>query len=84
MGDIYDRPRQNLDCLSRSYPGVWKQVEAFREQRKELGSWPSWCFMPVALAEKIVGKGLPLQTAEQYMHATFLAAVAAWRSTQGI
>ena len=40
--------------------------------------------MPVALAEKIVGKGLPFQTAEQYKHATFLAALAAWRSTKGI
>ncbi len=84
MSDIYDRPRQNLDCVTRSLPGVWKQVEVFRAQRRELGDWPSWCFMPVALAEKIVGNGLPLQTAEQYKHATFLAALAAWRSTQGI
>jgi hypothetical protein len=68
MIDIYDRPRHNLDCLSRSYPGIWKQVEAVRAKRKELGDWPSWCFMPVALAEKIMGKGLPLHAAEQYKH----------------
>ncbi len=40
--------------------------------------------MPTDFARRIVGKGLPLRTAEQYKEATFLAAVAAWRSTQGI
>jgi hypothetical protein len=56
MSDIYDRPRQNLDCVPPSFPGAWKQVEAFRAQRRELGDWPSWCFMPVVLAEMIVGQ----------------------------
>jgi hypothetical protein len=84
MSDIYDRPRQCLDCVSRSYPGIWKQVEAFRAQRKEFGNWPSWCFMPTSVVERIVGNGSPLQTIDQHKHITYIAAIAAWRSTQGI
>jgi hypothetical protein len=84
MSGIYDRPRHNLDCLSRSYPDVWKQVDALRARRVELGDWPSWCFMPLALAYMIIGKGSPALTALQHKHVTFLAALAAWRSTQGI
>ncbi len=84
MSDIYDRPRHTLEVLSRTYDKVWKQVEALLAQRRQLGNWPSWCFMPADVLETIVGNGLPLQTVEQYRPLPFLAAVAAWRWTKGI
>jgi hypothetical protein len=84
MIDIYNRPRQSLEALSRSYPGVWKDVEAVRENRKGFGDWPTWCYMPIALALKIICKGRPPRDVIQYKHSTFLAALAAWRATQGI
>ena len=84
MSDTYHRPRQLLDRVSRHYPDAWKQVEAFRANRRELGNWPSWCFMPLALAEKIIGEGSPALSLEQFKLVTFVGALAAWRSTQGI
>jgi hypothetical protein len=84
MSDIYDRPRQTVEHLNRIYPGVWEKVDSLRAARRELGDWPSWCFMPIDLFRRMLGNGAPLLTAKQHKHATFLGAVAAWRWTQGI
>ena len=84
MSDIYHRPRYALDCLSRKIPDLWKHVDALRARYTELGMWPTWCFMPLDLAEVIIRKGAPTLTVEQHKQITFLGALAAWRSTQGI
>jgi hypothetical protein len=84
MSDIYDRPRQTMDCYTRTYPGVWKQFESLRANARAHGNWPIWCFVPLGLVEETICRRLPLHAAEQYKHAPVLGALAAWRWTQGI
>ena len=46
MNEAYLRPGKILGTFSRLYPDAWKQVDEFRANRKGLGDWPDWCFMP--------------------------------------
>jgi hypothetical protein len=57
MNDEYLRPGRTLGAFSRLYPNAWKQVDEFRADRKGLGNWPDWCFLPLAGAFAIVSKG---------------------------
>ena len=84
MTDIYLRPRTILDRFSRLNPGVWKQVDDLRAGRKNLGSWPDSCFLPLAGAYAIVSSGGKIETPDQLRNVGRLGALAAWRVTQGI
>jgi hypothetical protein len=75
------------------YPKCWEQFDMFRQQRGkvDLPGWPEWCYCPVAGAIAIVTRGMPeesfpgkrpLQLNMQDVGP--LAALAAWRVTQGI
>lgn len=77
------RPVQHLHAVSHDYPGVWRQYDWFRAQRRQLGDWPSWCYCPMAAAHAIVGRGadVPLPSA---LEISRIAALAAWRPTQGV
>jgi hypothetical protein len=57
MSDVYLRPRWILDLFSRRFHDTWKQVDALRERRRELGSWPDWCFLPLALVRRLIANG---------------------------
>ena len=80
------RPRAILAEFSKLYPNAWKQVDAFREMKGEdLPDWPDWCFLPVSGSYAIVSGGgdnrVPI---ERSNHIGAIAALAAWRVTQGI
>ena len=82
MIDIYLRPGKILTAFGRLYPQAWQQVDQFRAGRKEPGTWPDWCFLPLAGTYAIVSKGKA--PPNQLHHIGILGALAAWRVTQGI
>jgi hypothetical protein len=84
MNEEYLRPGRTLGAFSRLYPDAWKQVDEFRANRKGLGNWPDWCFLPLAGAYAIVSKGAKLRSLDQTRHIGVLGALAAWRVTQGL
>jgi hypothetical protein len=84
MNEAYLRPGEILGTFSRLYPDAWKQVDELRANRKGLGSWPDWCFLPLAGAYAIVSKGTTLRSSDQSRNVGVLGALAAWRVTQGV
>jgi len=80
------RPVRLLEEFGRRYPGAWKMIDVCREFRGQLSNWPQWCFCPVAGAYSIVSAEIGqhrLET-ENTRDVGVLAALAAWRVTQGI
>ena len=80
------RPIDHLESVSRDYPGVWRQYDRFLGMRgNDLPEWPSWCHCPMAGAYAVVSGGgegrVPL---ERSLEVSRVAALAAWRPTQGI
>jgi hypothetical protein len=84
MSDHCPRPGRIAGAYGRRYPDAWRQVDECRARRKELGNWPEWCFLPLAVAQRIVAEGDALRSPSQAHLAGMLAALAAWRVTQGI
>lgn len=84
MNQNHLRPGKIVGTYGRLYPEAWKQVDEFRARRKELGNWPERCFLPLALAHRIVTTAKTVQSPNEGHHAAILAALAAWRVTQGI
>lgn len=84
MNEPYLRPGKILQTYSRLYPDAWKLVDEFRADRKRLGDWPDWCFLPLAGAYAIVSRGRASPPGESIPHVGILGALAAWRVTQGI
>lgn len=86
------RPKQHLVAAGQLYPHAWKQVDEFRADRGEsVPDWPTWCFVPISATYAIVaadagidGSLLPAICPERIPDAARLAALAAWRVTQGI
>jgi hypothetical protein len=64
--------------LKRDKP--WRIYDDARAQRRALGGWPAWCFCPMD-AVSSQARRLRLPTTNSSHH---LAALAAWRATQGI
>jgi len=81
------RPAILLREISRRHPDAWKHYDDFRRDRGKDGlpDWPEWCFAPMAVAYAVVSRGgsldgnLPAMSDIQAV-----AALAAWRVTQGI
>ncbi len=79
------RPRQHLIAAAKLYPGAWRTYDAFRADRgKDLPDWPEWCFAPMATSYAIVSNGNGRLTPAIVGDVGRLAALAAWRTTQGI
>lgn len=76
------RARDALDTLRRAWPAAFDAVEQLRAGRPP--DLPDWCFLPMTAwmvgASRMLGGGHPGQAAL----ATQLAALTAWRMTQGI
>lgn len=84
MNDLL-RPRRHLIAISRRYPDAWRLVDEMRADRgKRLPDWPDWCFLPLAGAYAIVSRGQAPLPLDQVGDVARLAALAAWRPTQGI
>lgn len=78
------RPLEHLNAASKLYPDVWQQVNKFRLSKgKDLPDWPNWCFLPMAATFAIVSGGgnMPFN---QVGDVARLAALIAWRYTQGV
>ncbi len=83
--EIAQRLRGYIGDTAQQYPGAWNQIAAFREQRRELGDWPQWCYCPIAGAYAVVSRGSDRQLSwAEGLHVSKVAALAAWRATQGI
>ena len=80
------RPRQHLITVGARYEGAWLAYDQFRAGRgKDLPDWPDWCFAPMAAAYAIVsGGGDNRVSPAQVGDIARVAALAAWRPTQGI
>lgn len=82
------RPRDHLTAVGRDYPKAWSIASEFRERRgKDLPNWPDWCYMPFAGAEGIISEKSGDDILHRLSKATDMARVAAlvaWRPTQGI
>lgn len=84
-------PRRHLEEAGRLYPDAWRLADAMRERRGAGMMWPDWCYLPIAGTATIVAQdaGLPVETVammypERIADAARLAALCAWRMTQGI
>lgn len=79
------RPNQHLSAASQLYRDAWKQTDELRGERgSTLPKWPAWCFLPMAGWYAVASEGestLPLQRVGDVGR---LAALGAWRLTQGI
>lgn len=75
-----------LALYGRAYPQAWSLAEEFRQDRSGLPDWPDWCYLPLGgwhavIYTHIGGRELTmLHTADM----ASLAAMGAWRYTQGI
>lgn len=80
------RPRDHLAAAGRRFPGAWRGADVFRAGRGvDLPEWPQWCFLPMAAAYAIVsGGGANRVRLDQAAEVGRLAALMAWRVTQGI
>lgn len=81
------RPALLLRRLSKRFPAAWKVYDQFRQDRGKAGlpDWPDWCYCPMAAAYAVVSGGGNLDN--DYSSITdvqTIAALAAWRTTQGI
>jgi hypothetical protein len=84
MNEAYLRPGRMLGTFARLYPDAWRLEDEFRADRRRLGDWPDWCFLPLAGAVAIVSRGRTTPPGGSVPHVGILGALAAWRVTQGI
>lgn len=77
------QPNDHLNLISKKYPAAWKMIDGVRKVSHFYE--PSWCFTSVATCKEITsiyqdreGTGVALGDNEM------IAALAAWRYTQGI
>jgi hypothetical protein len=82
---IATRLRGHLRAAEAVYPRAWRQLRDFRDQRRELGDWPAWCYCPLAGAYAAVSGGGDRRVAPEAMvDVAVVGALGAWRATQGI
>lgn len=79
------RPVQHLIAAGKQWPNAWQLIDRMRADRGKdpLPDWPEWCFLPMAGAYAVVSGGMELSL-EEAGGISRLAALAAWRPTQGI
>jgi len=80
-------PNEHLTAISRRFPNAWKQADTFRQARgKEISDWPAWCFLPMGGWYAVVSSHLEKDRLGlgEVLYIAQLAALGAWRYTQGI
>lgn len=87
------RPREHLLLAGQLYPQAWADIEHMRSvlRGRTAPDWPQWCFVPIAGAQAAVANDAGIDVAmlgalypSRVIDAARLAALAAWRMTQGI
>lgn len=76
--------RQQVNWIGKRYPDAWAQADALRRARRH--EWPAWCYLPMEHWWAIARRHWPNQqaTGETVVDFCRLAALGAWRITQGI
>jgi hypothetical protein len=70
--------------MAREYPDCWRELDQIlHDVRADGVTWPTWCWAPVAAAFAVISRGGALDPSRAGDVAR-LAALAAWRPTQGI
>lgn len=78
------RAQAALTLAARDYPGCWRLLDQLlHDVRADGETWPEWCWAPMAAAYAIVSGGGQLDPARAADVAR-IAALSAWRPTQGI
>ena len=80
-------PNEHLNKISKLYPNAWNLLENMRQDSGiGLPKWPSWCFLPMAgwYAIACEGNNTSVLNLEQVSDVSRLAALGAWRYSQGI
>ncbi len=79
-----NRQRRHVNWISHRYPTAWQQADDWR--RTDKAQWQTWCHMPMdrwyAIARQYWTGSRP--TIENIADVSRLAALGAWRITQGI
>lgn len=81
------RPTTHLNALTKDYPDLSKQVDNFRANKANgVLTWPNWCFLPMGGWHAIAGSRYPggIVPADKGHEIARLAAIGAWRYSQGI
>lgn len=86
------RAREHLLTAGRLYPTAWADASKYREMRGQgIPDWPDWCYLPIAATMAIVATDagcnvmdLGARHPDRVADGARLAALAAWRMTQGI
>jgi hypothetical protein len=81
------RPAQYMSSLARGIPDVWKKLESARAHRQGSAiNWPGCCYVPrpVASAIPLALSGRERANSFDLMSGVWIAALGAWRMTQGI
>jgi hypothetical protein len=88
---IAQRLQGYMTQLAKLLPNIWTQADSFRSMRgKDVPYWPNWCFLPMAGACAIaseIGAGKDMQPIPRQQLSIIIseiAAIVAWRPTQGI
>lgn len=91
MSATAERLRDYLAHYGRIYPSAWKDAEGFRLNRgnKQLGTWPDWCFVPMAGAAATVHAvtsraPFPVTPYNLGYDTAVLGALIPWRIGQGV
>ena len=80
------RAREILATVSHASPTAWRQVDNLRASRGNgLPRWPEWCFLPTRCAHANATGGTGRRLPYEHSHySSMLAALGAWRVSQGI
>ncbi|MDL2316911.1 hypothetical protein LJC59_07525 [Desulfovibrio sp. OttesenSCG-928-A18] len=81
-------PNVHLTNMTKRYPDAWHLSDTLRQDRGRDGlpDWPAWCYLPMSGWYAIISQATGQQrlAPEQAADISCLAALGAWRYTQGI
>ena len=80
------RPIEALHAVGRRFPEMWRRYDYLLSERgRSLPDWPQWCHCPMAAAYSVVSDCSDRRlSSEEAGSISVVAALAAWRPTQGI
>lgn len=88
INNLLTRPVELMHRLTRDYPDLSRQIDVFLEDKANgVFVWPAWCFLPMAGWYAIVSAKVNIDRLAKLEHSaeiSRLAAIGAWRYTQGI
>lgn len=84
MSPTLHRAVRALAGVAAEYPGCWQALDRLCADVRSGGvSWPEWCWAPMAASYAVVSGGQDIR-GRKALDVARMAALAAWRPTQGI